>query len=420
MSLHIVCLPSADASLSASYGYLLPSSAAQPTKGLDTGSAPAALLPVPPRGAEVVAVVPLSALSWHSVALPGGLSATSPRLRAVLGGLLEDRLLDDEEHLHFAVSPSIASAPGGNTWVAVCDKAWLRGHLQALEAAQTAVSRIVPEFAPDAGPLELHAVADADAACWVMTGGAAGGVLRLPLSEAALLMVGGVKDQNPWTVLSEPQLAAQAEKLTQTRVTLVMPAERWASAARTPWDLAQFDLARSARSRTVKKVSSALSQMAFGSQWRPARWGLGLFLLANLVGLNVWAWQQNAQLAASRAAIQNLLTQTFPSVTVVVDAPLQMQREVDLLRQASGSVTANDLEAMLQALAAAAPASRITTLDFSAGELRVKGLAVNPQDNSGAGPNTAELLKAKGYSAQFDGDTFVVKAGDKARSQAAN
>ena len=115
MSLYIVCLPSVDASLSASYAYLQPGSGLQPTQPLDVGSATTALLPAPARGDELVVVVPSAALSWHAVDLPAGLNTTSPRLRAVLGGLLEDRLLDDEERLHFALAPSVGTAPGART-----------------------------------------------------------------------------------------------------------------------------------------------------------------------------------------------------------------------------------------------------------------------------------------------------------------
>ena len=71
-----------------------------------------------------------------------------PPLRAVLEGLLEDQLLDDPPALHFALAPGAAN--DGKTWVAVCDKAWLRSGLQALEAAGMAVARIVPERVPAA------------------------------------------------------------------------------------------------------------------------------------------------------------------------------------------------------------------------------------------------------------------------------
>lgn len=410
MSLLIVCLPSVNAGLSASYDFVQSDAGELLSASPRLGSATAALLPAPARGAELVVMVPSLALSWHSVDLPFGLTAASSRLRSVLGGLLEDQLLDEEEHFHFALAPQTGTAPGGKTWIVACDKSWLRGHLQTLEAAQRPASRVVPEFSPDLGPLQLHAVQSSESACWIMTGSAVGGLMRLPFSAAALAVVPGLKDQPALAVFAEPALAEKAEQFTHVTASLATTPQRWLDATRSGWDLAQFDLAQSARSRSVKKISGLANGVLRERQWRPARWGVGVFLVANLVGLNVWAWQQNQQLATVRSKIQSSLTQAFPGVTVVVDAPLQMQREVNALGKAAGTMTAGDLEAMLTALGAAAPASSVNTIEFTAGELRVKGLADNPQTSQ----STALALKAKGYSGQFESDTYVVKRADKA------
>ena len=414
----VVCLPSVAAGLSVSYAYVRSSGGAQPARraGLDSAdsqvSATAALLPAPERGRELVVVVPAAALSWHAVDLPAGLSATSPRLRVVLGGLLEDRLLDDLDNVHLALAPQTRTAPNGQTWVAACDKAWLQGHLQALESAQRPVSRAVPEFSPDLETLQLHAVGDVESAFWIMTGAPVSGLMRLPFSASALSVVPQLDDQQAWAAFAEPALAALTEQMLQSKVNLVTRPQRWLDAASSPWDLTQFELARSARSRRVKKVTGWLSEVLGAPQWRPVRWGAAALFIANLVGLNAWAWQQNAGLAASRAAIQNTLTQTFPAIKVVVDAPLQMQREVDSLRRASGAVSGSDFEAMLAALGSATPPGQsLSSIDFTAGELRVKGLyggggaQSNPQEVGAA----SSQLKAKGYAAQLEGDTLVVK-----------
>jgi methylenetetrahydrofolate dehydrogenase (NADP+)/methenyltetrahydrofolate cyclohydrolase len=186
--------------------------------------------------------------------------------------------------------------------------------------------------------------------------------------------------------------------------------QRWLDAARSPWDLAQFDLVRTARSRALKKFSGVFANLLRAPEWRPVRWGAALLVVVNVLGLNVWAWRESANLATTRAAIQNTLTQTFPGVKVVVDAPLQMQREVAGLRQASGAVSSADLEAMLTAIGASAPPEmRIASIDFAAGELRIKGLAVSPQE---AG-NLPAALKAKGVTPGL----AVVLVGDNPASQ---
>lgn len=408
----VVCLPSALAGPSASYAYVVSPNGLQVLK---QGSATAVLLPELARGSELVAVIPSGAMSWHGVDLPDGVSAASPRLRSVLSGLLEDRVLDDIDALHLALAPETGTAPNNQTWVAACDQAWLQGHLQALEAAQRPVARVVPEFAPDVGELQLHAVGDVESACWVMTGGPVDGLMRLPFSSNALSMLPavlqpseltGVDDLMPLSVFAEPALAARAEELAHSKVSLMTRPQRWLDAARSPWDIAQFELTRTARSRAMKKVSGAFASLLSAPEWRPVRWGGLALLLVNVIGLNVWAWQQRADLAETRAAIQNTLTQTFPAVKVVVDAPLQMQREVASLRQASGAVSSGDLEAMLAALGSSSPAGKsATSIDFGAGELRIKGLANSPQE---AGNLPAEL-KAKGYAVVLDSDSLLVK-----------
>lgn len=140
--------------------------------------------------------------------------------------------------------------------------------------------------------------------------------------------------------------------------------------------------------------------------WRPARWGAALLLLANLIGLNAWAWKEQSALQARRAALKDTLTQTFPHVRVVVDAPLQMEREVAALRQATGAASGRDLEAILAALGASmAPGRTAGAIEFVAGEARIKGLQLGPEEAS----SLSVQLKGQGYSARAEGDTMFIK-----------
>jgi len=125
----------------------------------------------------------------------------------------------------------------------------------------------------------------------------------------------------------------------------------------------------------------------------------------NLVGLNTWAWRERSALDDKRDAMRRVLTQTFPNVKVVVDAPVQMEREVATLRQTVGATSGRDLEAMLGALSGVLPPQRsVSTIDYFGGELRAKGLALQPEELRAA----AAALKSRGYNAAQSGDTLVI------------
>ncbi|HSV55068.1 MAG TPA: type II secretion system protein GspL [Burkholderiaceae bacterium] len=378
--------------------------------------APANLLPAPAGAtSEVVAIVPVQALSWHQVELPKGTlqktllsgAGNSPRLQAVLEGLLEDRLLDETADLHFALAPDAHA--GAPVWVAACDRAWLRAALQPLEDAKRPVTRIVPELAPGGTPATLQVLGTPAHPQLVACSGQ--GIMLLPLSTAALALAqnaAGLEDDAP--IAAEPAVAALAEQVLQRRVELQQSAERWLQAAQSPWDLAQFAFTNSSRSRAWKRLAAQARDALQAPRWRPARWGLAIFVAAHLLGLNAWAWKEKSALDDKRGAIRQTLTQTFPSVKVVVDAPIQMERELALLRQNSGTASGRDLEALLGATGAAASRAAATSpapnaLEFSAGELRLKGMSL--PDAEAAAFNTQ--LRTLGYTARNEADRLVVQ-----------
>ena len=139
----------------------------------------------------------------------------------------------------------------------------------------------------------------------------------------------------------------------------------------------------------------------------PARWGAILLVAANLLGLNAWAWKERSALDAKREAVRRILTTTFPQVKVVVDAPLQMEKELVLLRQAAGATSGRDLEAMLGVLAAVAPPMRpLGALEYTGSELRLKGQPYTAEEARAL----AASLRSLGYAAELRGDTLVVTA----------
>jgi general secretion pathway protein L len=81
------------------------------------------------------------------------------------------------------------------------------------------------------------------------------------------------------------------------------------------------------------------------------------------------------------------LKQTFPSVTLVVDPQLQMQRELDALRQTHGGLLFNDFEPLLQNATTLMTSAnqKPTSIDYSAHQLKIKGID----------PDTATLHRAQ-------------------------
>jgi general secretion pathway protein L len=130
-------------------------------------------------------------------------------------------------------------------------------------------------------------------------------------------------------------------------------------------------------------------------------------VLAQFIGLNVAAWQLNAQAKLQRELQNAILTQSFPHVTVV-DAPLQMAKELDRLQRNSGAISPRDLEWVLQAVGAALPAGQlISSLDFQVqgnGETRLQGLQMTDSQAKAF----AQALRNQGLDAQASGDQWRI------------
>ncbi len=372
--------------------------------------AQASLLPAADRRTEVVVVVPAPALSWHRVELPAGLHKQPARLQAALAGVLEDRLLDDPASLHMALQPDWKNAM--QPWVAVCDRAWLTAHLQALESTGLTVHRIVPEFAPTSPGLLVTALGDT-ATGWLWLQQAERGVWGLPIHDLTALTSQGEslwpEGEDPGTtdVQAEPAVVALVSDKLQRPARLMAPSTHWLAALASGWDLAQFDLRANAQTRALKSWQRAASSLWHSSNWRPARWGLGLLLASQMLGLNAWAIKTRADWLAQQNAWTQVLRETFPQVQVVVDAPLQMAREVARLRQNAGQLTPADFESMLSALGQAWPAGVASPrqISYQPGLLRLPDLKLN--DGEQQAVQTA--LEPLGYRWLMEGTAAVVQ-----------
>ncbi len=370
-------------------------------------SATAALLPgaSAERATAVthtVVIVPAAQLSWHRITLPQG--ALAGRQRAVLEGLLEDQLLDDPADLHFALAPHARA--GQPVWVAVCNKAWLRQAIDGLELAGLSIDRIVPEITPtDQGASLCVTGAPEDA--WLLHASTQG-VTRWPLTAATVDWLAWPSDA---PLCAEPAVAARAEKRFGRTVALQSPGQRAIDASQSLWNLGQLGMSVSKPTRIFKRLRNAVSTFASSPRWRPTRWGLVVLVIVNVVGLNVRAFQERNALNAQRQAMAAVVKETFPKISVVVDAPVQMQREISALQIAKGQASGNSFESLLGALMASVampgqPTPTPSTLDFSNGQLQVTGLSVSPE----IGAQAQLKLQAQGYVLRQSGDIVVIGA----------
>jgi len=323
-----------------------------------------------PSATNVVAVLADADVSWHRITLP---KAPAQRLRAALDGVLEEELLDDAEATHLALSPQAVA--GQPTWVAAVDRRWLGAQLIALEKASVFVDRIVPMAWPDEPAIGHFSEAPDDAAgpargvcltwadlrgvvCLRLEGGLARSLLPAPLPEGAR-----------WS--ASPAAAAAAEQWLGARVLVMPPTERALQAARSLWNLRQFDLGRKTRgARALRDALRALLSPA----WRPVRVGLVALLIVQVAGLNLWAWHLRATLESKRASLVTLVKAAYPGVNefdIARDANAVVQRESNALRALAGKPSDADLEPLLHAAAAAWPADRppVESLRFEPGRL---------------------------------------------------
>ncbi|MBF5003921.1 type II secretion system protein GspL [Diaphorobacter caeni] len=405
MSTLILYLPPGTPGPNTEFSYTLTADGHSATR---QASAKAARLPDPGRTGEVVAVVPARGLSWQRVTLPQGATASAARLRSVLEGLLEEQLLDEPAQLHFALAPD--AQIGEPAWVAVCDRVWLRETLQLLESVGRSVGRIVPEFAPGASDArEVYAIGVPEEAQLVLTSASADQAVNvLPLNSATLALgMQSTDPDQPARVRAEPAVAGMTEKLLGRSVELSTSSQRSLVAARGQWNLAQLEFSSSGRTRALRSVSGGFNAFLRAPQWRAARWALAIAVVAQIVGLNVAAYKERQSLAAKEVGIRSTLQQAFPNVKVVVDAPVQMEREVAQLRQAAGSLSHRDFEPLLAAAGAALPVSQVPSMvEFADSELHLTGVSLTNDELS----TVTQRLQADGFVARAQGSQLWIRA----------
>jgi general secretion pathway protein L len=380
------------------YDHVLSVEGARPS---DQGSAqPASFV----HHKERVALVPHTRLSWHRVRMP---RVSKGQQRAALEGLLEEQWLQSPQSLHLSLHPIPEAAPDApNAWVCACDAQWLRQVMQPLIQAGCMPQRLIPEFAPTPDAEVLHVLGPAEHPHVVWT--RPQGVLAAPWPQPWPLLAA-----TPVQVWAEPAVVGVAQAAwpgdkdstaqTQTR------AQRWSAAAASGFDLAQGEWSQTPAQRIWRSATTLALGLARQPEWKPARWALGLLLAGQALGLITWAAWTDQEVQARQRELQGMLTQSFPDIKTVVDAPQQMQQALNRLRLQVGAPGPSQPEVMLTHLTQGlSPAPALTRIVFDGQTLTVQGIRKDQLSSP-----QKERLRELGYSLQDTADGLRMRWGGR-------
>jgi len=350
------------------------------------------------QGIQCVVMLPASCLSWPVVTVPVGVKMQGDgRLLPVLQGLAEEQLLEDADNMHLALPPDAHA--GNSLTLAACDKAWLANWMQLLERAGIKVLRVIPELAPDVLDDALWATGQ-DHDVWV-AGMQASTPVIVPLDGAMAVFGTPQKTVNALPSVYTPVSKQLGEKQVQ-----LVAEPMWLQAQlQTRWNLAQHSFAGTWVHRWKRKASVWWNSFFHAQEWRAARVACASLGIGMALVVNVQAWRQQQALQQQRDAITRTVQQTFPQLLVLVDAPLQMQRELDRLRRDMGVLSTSDFEPMASAVGNALRALNlhVSGMQYHKGSLLLDGLpsaqlaAINAR------------LQSSGYRADMDGQSMRVQ-----------
>ena len=311
---------------------------------LDGGASPTAGLP---RDSQCEIVVPAELVLLTQARLPRG---RKRRLPALLPYAVEDRLGVDPDSVHVAAG---AQQADGQTALAVIDKTWLGTVLARLRAAGLQPAHAWPETLLPALP----------EAGWVAAWSGRGGFLRTGTQRGFALDAGETGQPPVALALAldaartapDGPAAAPARLLLRPCAGAPLPdAAVWSRALALPVEAGAEWTPLGAHVDTAGAID--LLQGAFAPATFSRRDGQALRLPLILLGLialvhggaTLIEWGQlRHERQQLRAAMEADFRAAFPEARVVVDAPLQMRRNLTELQRAAGQTTPRDFLPLL-------------------------------------------------------------------------
>lgn len=332
---------------------------------LHSGTDPLAALP---KGHECIAIIAAERVLCIAAKLPPG---SRRRWQAALPFVAEEHTLPDPEDNHVVPGPMLAD---GRMMLAVVDKAWLKRIIDSCRTAKLSVRRMLPEtFLPTLAADTWVLVWDGSNG-FIRTGVASG--IALDSGDAASaplalrLLLNAPPESLPKKIIVRfPQHVAQEQHNLPQWSDLVVPL-----AAGPVWDWRRATIIDS----TLDLLWGDFAPRAKFREWWPNLRPAVLILLAVLavetIGTNLeWALLAQEKNKLAREMERTFRT-TFGATSVLVNAPLQMQRNVAQLRHGAGLPDNGDFLPLLDVAAprlAELPPGSVRAMHYEAGRLDV-------------------------------------------------
>lgn len=292
------------------------------------------------------------------------------KLETALPFALEDALLDDVSEAHVTPGPKLAD---GRTVLYALNKSWLARFLAAGAAAKVRVRRIVPEFC----------LLPARSGEWSLAWDGAQGFLAMPHSLGGVLDSGGDARAPAGLQLRLQQGAPAALRMFALGNEVQAP--NWSVKTPVIFEKQSFDWRKAA----IPAEAPNLLWGKFAPQPRVSEYlpWLRPALMAALLLLGVEVTVTNlewALLAHEKRQLLDDMTETFRETfgadATIVDAPLQMRRNVARLRHAAGVSDDADFSPLLEKFSGASgsvPGSTLRTLRYDDGKLDIEMTLAN-------------------------------------------
>lgn len=318
----------------------------------------------PPQASKCDIIVPASLVLLIRAKLP---RANRRRQSALLAFIAEERVISEPEMNHIAQGGYFAD---GSVALAVIDKTWLTHLLEQLELRHLHPSRVVPET--------LLPVLEPDS--WAIVWRGADGFLRTGDYSGAALD-GSEDNAPPAGLMLALRNGDRPKKIVMHMFNANVPdIDRWSAQLGVDIERGDdWDWKKTSGTSPINLLQGEFGPKQFDWSWLP-RLRPALIMLALMLGLQFFGIVTDWALLAHEKSLLDAdmvhsFRASFPGASVIVDAPLQMDRKLTELKHAAGQQETGDFLPLLSAVSAplaALPRGALKSIDYEPGRLGLK------------------------------------------------